>query len=89
MADRQLRSARNLEANAPEDVIQVNWAFPQGGNEVESVEMLRSQFTTPVSKLRKLFAQELLEKFRFKAVVSVKMKFFRVIFLSLASFSSH
>jgi hypothetical protein len=89
MADRQLRSARNLGENAPADVIRVNYAFPQRSNKVEFVEILRSQFTTPVWKLRKLFAQELLESFRFKAVVSAKMKFFRVIFLSFASFSSH
>ena len=94
MADRQLRSAGNLEANAPEDVIQVNWAFPQGGDEVESVEISRSQFTAQVRTLRKLFAQELLELFRFKTLVGAQMKFFQaqikffqVIFLSFASFS--
>ena len=93
MTDRQLRSARNLEANAPEDVIQVNWAFLRG-DYVESVEISRSQFTAQVRTLRKLFAQELLELFLFKTLVGAQMKFFQaqikffqVIFLSFASFS--
>ncbi|KAJ2932630.1 hypothetical protein H1R20_g4447, partial [Candolleomyces eurysporus] len=77
MADRQLCSAGNFEADPPKDVIRVNWAFPQRKNDPECVDISRSQFTSPVRQLRTLFAQELLENFGLQAASNAAIRFFK------------
>ncbi|RXW17232.1 hypothetical protein EST38_g8622 [Candolleomyces aberdarensis] len=59
------------------DVIAVNWSFMQENSPAELVDISPSEFTSCISSLRPLFAQELLQKFDFKANTSSKLKFYK------------